>query len=85
MVYCAYIDVESRTSTIFNSNTGEITQIEGYRICDAINMSANTVCLVPSVSMVKLIYPGGEVCGEEYCKNNDTDILVYKYGKCEFR
>ena len=85
MVYCAYIDLEHKKSEIFCNGTGEISEINSFRICDCINMSASTICFVPSVKMVKCMYPGGIVDGEEYYKNNDSDILSYKYGKCEFR
>lgn len=83
-VYCAYIDLENKKSEIF-CDTGEITEIDGFRICDHINMSASTVCFVPSVKVIKLLYPGGIEESDEYYRNSDTDILVYKYGKCEFR
>ena len=83
-VYCAYIDVKNKRSSVFCDN-GDLNEFDGYRICDFINMSARTVCFVPSVKMIRLIYPGGETSGEEYFKNNDSDILFYKYGNCEFR
>ena len=82
-VYCAYVDLENKTTEIFHD--GEITTINGCRVCDVINMSTNTICFVPSVKVMMKIYPGGEWDGSEYYKNNDSDILSYKYGKCEFR
>lgn len=84
-VYCAYIDIENKRSEIFCNYTGEITEFDGFRICDHINMSASTVCFVPSVKIIKLIYPGGIDESGDYCRNEDTDILIYRYGKCEFR
>lgn len=82
-VYCAYVDLETKTTEIFHD--GEITTINGFRVCDVINMSTNTICFVPSVKIMMKVYPGGEWDGSEYYKNNDSDILSYKYGKCEFR
>ena len=82
-VYCAYIDVDNNKSEIFCG--GEVIAIDGHKVCDVINLSIRSVCFVPSVKIVTMIYPGGEILGEEYHKNNNTDYLSYQYGKCQFR
>ena len=84
MVYCAYIDIDRKKSEIFCEN-GEIKDIDGFRICDHICMSAKTVCFVPSVKIIRLLYPGGIIQGDEYYRNSDTDFLIYNYGQVEFR
>lgn len=82
-VYCAYIDIDNDKSEIFCD--GEVTTIDGHKVCDVINLGIRSVCFVPSVKIIKMIYPGGEISGEEYHKNNNTDYLIYQYGKCQFR
>lgn len=84
MVYCAYIDIDRKKSEIFCEN-GELNEIDGFRVCDYICMSAKTVCFVPSVKTIKLLYPGGIIQGDEYYRNSDTDFLIYTYGQVEFR
>ena len=77
------MDFKNKTTEILCN--GELNTINGFRVCDFINMSVNTICFVNNVKLFSKIYPGGEQPEREYRRKNNTDILTYKYGKCEVR
>lgn len=83
VVYYIYMDFKNKTTEILCD--GKVNKINGFRVCDVINMNVNTICFINNVKLFSNIYPGGEKPERDYKRKNNTDILTYKYGKCELR
>lgn len=83
IVYYIYMDFKNKTTEILCN--GKVDKINGFRVCDILNMNVSAICFINNVKLLSKIYPGGDKPEHDYKRKNNTDIISYKYGKCEFR
>lgn len=84
-VYFAYLDLEHKKTDIFEASTGLTETIDGFDIVKHINMSKDCDCYVSDLKIITHLFPGGDIYGAGYAKQNHKEPLSYKYHNCTFR
>lgn len=84
--YCYYTpNVTDKIGKTEILHDGELTEIDGLRILDAVNLSKNSIVYTNYLSFIADCYPGGEWRGDNYHRFNQKFPLEYHYDKVTFR